>query len=115
MSDRVSLGISVFSVSGASLNPSNNWTGQNEFTEITLITFATNPGVAVKITDWLSVAANALVIHGNLDWKLRGPISGGTVHIEDADDTAGGGMGSILLEPMEGLRFGLVYQSEVSA
>jgi len=113
LNERVSLGVSVFSVSGASLNPSNNWTGQNELSKINFITFAANPGVAVKVTDWLSIGANALVIYGNIDWKFRGPIAGGSVHIEDADDTAGGGIASIFLEPMEGLRFGLLYQSEV--
>jgi long-chain fatty acid transport protein len=113
LTDRVSLGTAIFSVSGAALDPSNNWTGQNEVTRLTLLTFAANPGVAIKVTDWLSIAGNALVIYGNLDWKFRGPVAGGTVHIEDADDIAGGGMGSILLEPTEGLRFGLVYQSEV--
>jgi long-chain fatty acid transport protein len=110
--ERVSLGAAVFSVAGATLDPSNNWTGQNEITELTLLTFATNPGVAVKVTDWLSVAGNALVVYGSLDWSLRGP-NGGRIHIENADDTQVGGMASILLEPMEGLRFGLVYQSEV--
>jgi len=113
LNDRVSLGVAVFSVSGASLNPSNNWTGQNELTEISLLTFATNPGVAIKVTDWLSIGGNALVIYGNLDWKLRGPLTGGQVHIEDADDVDAGGIASILLEPRKGLRFGLMYQSEV--
>ena len=113
LSDRVRLGVGVFSVSGASLDPSNNWTGQNEVTEISLFTLATNPGVAIKVTDWLSVAGNALIVYGNLDWKLRGPVAGQAIHIEDADDVAAGGMASIFLEPTEGLRIGLMYQSEV--
>lgn len=113
LTDRVSLGVALFSVSGASLDPSNNWTGQNELTQINLLTLAANPGVAVKVTDWLSVSASALVIYGNLDWKLRGPVLGRQIHIEDADDINAGGTASLLLEPMEGLRIGLVYQSEV--
>ena len=113
LTDRVRLGFSVYSIAGASLDPSNDWAGRNQVTEISLLTFATNPGVAIKITDWLSVGGNALIVHGNLDWKFLGPITQGQVHIENADDTNAGGMASILLEPMEGLRFGVVYQSEV--
>jgi len=111
--DRVRLGVGLFALSGASLDPSNNWTGQNELTEINFQVLASNPGVAIKITDWLSIGGNALLTYGSLDWKFRGPASQQGVHIEDADDFQAGGMASILLEPIEGLRFGLVYQSEI--
>jgi long-chain fatty acid transport protein len=110
--DRVRLGIGVFSVAGAALDPQNSWAGRNEITKISLFTLGATPGIAVKVTDWLSVAANWKIVYGTLDWDLQGP-AGGKISIDDADDVAYGGIASILLEPMEGLRFGLLYESEV--
>jgi len=110
--DRIRLGIGVFSVSGAALDPEDSWAGRNEVTKISLFTLATNPGIAIKVTDWLSVAGNWKIVYAKLDWDLRGP-GEGRISIDDADDVGYGGMASILLEPREGLRFGLLYESEV--
>ena len=110
--DRVRLGMGVFAVSGAALDPSNSWAGRGQITELSLFTLATNPGIAVKVTDWLSVAGNWVVVYATLDWKLRLPTEE-QLRFKDTDDVAYAGMASILLEPMEGLRFGVVYQSEV--
>jgi len=110
--DRVRLGMGVFAVSGAALDPSNSWAGRGQVTKLSLFTIATNPGVAVKVTDWLSVAGNWVVVYATLDWKLRLPTEE-QLRFKDSDDVAYAGMASILLEPMEGLRFGVVYQSEV--
>lgn len=110
--DRVRLGIGVFAVSGAALDPENSWTGRGQVTKLSLFTIAANPGVAVKVTDWLSVGANWLIVYGTLDWKLRLPTNQ-QLRFKNADDVEYAGMASLLLEPMEGLRFGLLYQSEV--
>jgi long-chain fatty acid transport protein len=110
--DRIRLGVGVYSIAGASLDPENSWAGRNQMTEISLLTFAANPGVAVKVTDWLSVGANWIIVYSQLDWKLRAP-AGGQVKIDEADDVGYAGMASVLFEPTEKLRFGLIYQSEV--
>jgi len=110
--DRVRLGLGVFAVSGAALNPENSWAGRGQVTELSLFTLAANPGVAVKVTDWLSVGGNWLIVYATLDWKLRLPTEQ-QLRFKDSDDVAYAGMASMLLEPTEGLRFGLVYQSEV--
>ena len=60
--DRVRLGMGVISVSGVALDPENEWAGRGQVTKLSLFTIATNPGVAVKVTDWLSVAANGLIV-----------------------------------------------------
>jgi long-chain fatty acid transport protein len=102
----------VFAVSGAALNPQNTWAGRGQVTQLSLFTIATNPGVAVKVTDWLSIGGNWLVVYATLDWRLRLPTEQ-QLRFKDSDDVEYAGMASILLEPMEGLRFGLLYQSEV--
>jgi long-chain fatty acid transport protein len=53
-----------------------------------------------------------LVVYATLDWRLRLPTEQ-QLRFKDSDDVEYAGMASILLEPMEGLRFGLLYQSEV--
>jgi long-chain fatty acid transport protein len=111
--ERVRLGIGIFSVAGAALDPDYDWTGRNEVTNISLFTLGFNPGVAIKVTDWLSVAGNWIVVYSKLDWKLRGGPADGTIKIQDADDVGYAGMASVLIEPSEDFRFGVVYQSEV--
>lgn len=110
--DRVRLGMGVFAVSGAALSPQNTWAGRGQVTKLSLFTIATNPGVAVKVTDWLSVGGNWLIVYATLDWKLRLPTEE-QLRLKDVDDVEYAGMASMLLEPMEGLRFGVLYQSEV--
>jgi long-chain fatty acid transport protein len=111
--DRVRLGMGVFAVSGAALNPQNTWAGRSQVTKLSLFTIATNPGVAVKVTDWLSVAGNWLIVYATLDWRLRLTTTEQQLRFKDSDDVEFAGMASILLEPTEDLRFGLIYQSEV--
>lgn len=111
--ERVRLGIGIFSIAGASLDPDDDWTGRNEITEISLFTLGFNPGIAVKVTDWLSVGGNWIVVYSKLDWKLRGGPADGKIRIQDADDVGYAGMASVLFEPRDDLRFGLTYQSEV--
>jgi long-chain fatty acid transport protein len=112
LNDRVRLGMGIFAFSGAALDPQNTWAGRGQVTKLSLFTIATNPGVAVKVTDWLSVAGNWLIVYATLDWKLRLPTEQ-QLRFKNADDVEYAGMASVLLEPMEGLRFGLLYQSEV--
>ena len=110
--DRVRLGMGIFAMSGAALDPDNAWAGRGQVTNLSLFTIATNPGVAVKITDWLSVGGNWLIVYATLDWKLRLPTEQ-QLRFKESDDVEFAGMASILLEPMEGLRFGVLYQSEI--
>jgi long-chain fatty acid transport protein len=116
--DRVRLGMGIFAVSGAALDADNDWAGRSQVTELSLFTIAATPGVALKVTDWLSIGGNWMIVYATLDWKLRTPVSfalapDAKLRFKDADDTAYAGMASVLLEPMEGLRFGVVYTSEV--
>ncbi len=74
LSDRWRLGLSLLSFSGASLDPSDDWAGRFETTEITLFSLTFMPTVAVRVTDWLSVGAGAAVTYGKLDMRVRAPL-----------------------------------------
>ena len=115
LSDRWRLGMSMLSFAGASLDPSDDWAGRFETTEISLFTLTFLPSVAVRVTDWLSVGAGAAVSYGRLDMKVRAPLAllgDPTIRLKDMDDWAAAPIASVLIEPTPELRFGVVYQGE---
>lgn len=74
------------------------------------------PVAAYRVNDWLSVGAGAQIVYGRLNNKVavRNVFGGqdGQIQIKD-DDVGFGGVGSILIEPIEGTRFGVVYTSQI--
>jgi long-chain fatty acid transport protein len=94
-------------------DPSDDWAGRFETTEITLFTSTFMPTVAVRVTDRLSVGAGAAVSYGKLDMRVRAPIGmEPEIRLKDVDDWAAAPIASILIEPTPELRFGVVYQGE---
>ena len=57
LTDDLKVGMSVFSVAGASLDPNNDWAGRFQLEKISLLTITANPSVAYRVTDWLSLGA----------------------------------------------------------
>jgi long-chain fatty acid transport protein len=115
LSDRWRLGMSLLSFAGAALNPSDNWAGRFEVTEIELFSLTFLPAVAVRVTDWLSVGAGAAVTYGKLDMKVRAQAAmfgDPTIRMKNLDDWAPAAVASVLIEPTPDLRFGVVYMSE---
>jgi long-chain fatty acid transport protein len=114
LSDRFRLGFGVFSISGASLDPEDSWAGRNEVTQIQLFTLTFFPNVGVRVTDWLSVGVGPAITYGALDWKLRvGPaVNEINVKLDDLDDWGVGAVVGVLLQPIEDVRLGIVYQSK---
>lgn len=106
------LGMSLFSISGAALDPNNAWTGRYELRDINLLTLTANPSVAYRVNDWLSLAGGALVTYGKIDYKLAAPLGGaGQVKI-DGDDFAFGFNFGAMVELSPQTRFGLIYVSK---
>ena len=113
ISDRWRLGLSLLSVSGAGLSPSDDWAGRNELTDLSLFTLSVLPAVAVRVTDWLSVGGGVLLTYANVNMSLRLPVpTKQTVKLEDLDDFATAPVASVLIEPTDGLRLGVVYLGE---
>lgn len=120
LSDRVRLGLGTFSISGASLDPKSDWAGRNQVTKIQLFTLSFLPTVGVRITDWLSVGGGPAITFATLDWKLSVPDQSplappgaeNDVKLDDLDDWGVGGIVGLLIEPMDDVRVGLVYQSK---
>jgi long-chain fatty acid transport protein len=119
LTDRWRLGLSLASLSGAGLSPSDNWAGRNEVTGLSLFSVSVLPTVAVRVTDWLSVGGGVLLTYGRVNQKLRVPLPmlpgappEATVELKNLDDFATAPVASVLIEPMDGLRLGVTYLDE---
>jgi long-chain fatty acid transport protein len=111
--DDLKFGMSVFSVSGAALDPKNTWSGRYQLQEIELLTLTANPSVAYRITDELSVSAGFMAMYADIDYKLAAPPGGGGKVEVDGDDWAYGWNLGALLEISPQTRIGAIYVSQV--
>jgi len=115
LSDRFRLGFALVSISGAALDPNNNWAGRYQLTNLALFTLSAAPTVAFRVSDHVSIGAGPIVTYGSLDWKVRpaGPLGNEVrVKLDGADDVATAAMVGLLLEPSPDIRVGIVYQSK---
>ena len=114
LSDRWRLGVGLLSFSGAALNPSDDWVGRNELTNITLTTLSIMPTIAYRVTDWLSIGGGPILSYGKLDLTLKAAfLNEPKIKLDDLDDFAVGGLVSVLFELSPKLRVGLSYQSKI--
>ncbi len=113
VSDSVRFGLTLFSFAGAGMSPSNDWTGRNEITNLTLFTLTIDPTIGIKLTDWLSIGGGMAITYGKLDLSLRAPgPQEQRIELDSIDDFGTAPIVSFLVEPKEGLRFGVVYVGE---
>lgn len=109
-------GLSLASDFGLSARYQSNWSGRYYSLDSELITVGAFPVVAYRINSWLSIGGGAQIIYGKLNSKtgINDVLDGGNASIDiGADDVGFGGMAGILLEPLEGTRFGVTYTSQV--
>ena len=116
VTDRLSLGASLISITGAVLDYDAGWAGRFLNTEVELLSVTFNPTIAYRITDRLSVGAGPMIMYGKLDMKLAVPTpplaADGEAEI-DGDDLAFGFTAGTLFELTERTRFGVAYQSKI--
>ena len=109
-------GLSLGSDFGLSARYQSNWSGRYYSLQSELITLGAFPVAAYRINRWLSVGAGAQIIYGRLNSKtgINDVLDGGDASIDiGTDDVGYGGMAGILIEPVEGTRFGVSYTSQV--
>ncbi len=118
VTDDLKFGMSVFSISGAALDPNSSWSGRYSLQKIELLTLTANPSVAYRVNDWLSLGAGATVMYADLTYKLAAPPInppvGGAGEVEaDGNDWAFGYNFGALFELNPGTRIGVTYVSKV--
>jgi long-chain fatty acid transport protein len=112
----VKLGFWSGSYFAGSVQYEDGWSGRYYGTKAELITLGAGINGAYKITDWLSVGGGPFVLYGKLDQRvaLNNLLAGQDGRLRFSDDEFGvGGMAGLMLEPIDGTRFGLTYTSPV--
>ena len=80
------------------------------------MTLGAFPVAAYRINKWLSVGGGPQIIYGKLNSKtgINDVLGGGNASIDiSANDFGYGGMAGVLIEPVEGTRFGVTYTSQI--
>jgi long-chain fatty acid transport protein len=113
VTDDLKLGMSIFSVAGAALDPNNDWTGRYQAQDIDLLTITANPSIAYQATDWLSLGAGSQAMYASLDYKLAAPPGGNAQVKIDGDDWAFGYNFGALFELSPRTRLGVTYVSKI--
>ncbi len=115
LSEKLRLGVAVFSDYGLGVDYGKTWVGRYYATEESLISGKVNPSIAYEVNDWLSVGAGfsfgvaRLTFQSKINNALPRVPDGG-LSLESWDEAFGGNVG-ILLRPLSKLRIGLTYQS----
>ena len=117
VSDRVRIGLGVFSMAGASLDPNNGWAGRREMTQTSLLTLSIAPTAAVRVTDWLSIGGGPVANYGVFDWKFRVefPVGSGNeskLELDRLDDWQASGRVGMLLHPRSDFSLSIFYNSK---
>lgn len=115
LSEKLRLGVAVFSDYGLGGDYGKTWVGRYYITEASLITFKVNPSIAYEVNKWLSVGAGFSFGVGRLTFQSKinnalPRVPDGGLAMESWDEAFGGKVG-ILLQPISKLRIGLTYQS----
>ncbi|MEE8173166.1 MAG: OmpP1/FadL family transporter [Alphaproteobacteria bacterium] len=113
LGENLRAGLGLFSLSGAVLDPDDDWAGRFQLQEISLLSLTAIPSVAYRINNWFSVGAAATITYATLDFDVAAPAPASQISVDQADDVAFGYILGVLLEPTPRTRFGLTYLSEV--
>jgi long-chain fatty acid transport protein len=112
------VGFGLFSNFGLAEDYDDNWVGRYYVQKSALIGMSFMPSISHKVNDWLSVGAGLNAMYGylNTEVAINNPEIGfGDGQLSLKDHTWGfGANAGVLIEPAEGLRFGVTYLSPVS-
>jgi long-chain fatty acid transport protein len=112
ISNDLKLGMSVFSISGAALDPDDGWSGRYMLQNIEILTLSANPSVAYRINNELSIGGGLIATFGDLNYQLGAPPGGpGQVEADGTDWTFGFNLG-LMFEPSPRTRIGVIYVSK---
>lgn len=118
-SEKWSAGIALGGLSGAGMDYGDNWVGRYQATKVDLVLMALSPTVAYQVTDKLSLGVSVQAIYSELTVetavpRLRPGLQDGKSKLDGNDWKPAFTLGA-LYEPSDTSRFGLFYQSEITA
>jgi long-chain fatty acid transport protein len=101
---------------GGALDYGDDWSGRYYVQKIEWLTLGAGINGAYRVNDWLSIGGGPLVLYSDLEQRvaLNNLLVGQDGRLKFEDDEFGfGGMAGVMLEPLEGTRFGVTYTSPV--
>jgi long-chain fatty acid transport protein len=104
--DRVRLGADFNALSGAVLDPDNDWAGRFQNQKLELLIMELGLNVAVRVTDWLSVGAGPRFQYSSMDYITATP-PGVRVNFDELNDFVVTWKAGVLIEFSERTRFGV--------
>ncbi len=106
--DRLSFGIGAYGIAGMGVDFAQNLFGGVTYSSYSQMRFA--PGLAYRLTDWLSIGATANVMYANMGYDAaEGMLQ---VSHQAASAFGVGGTLGVQLQAMKGLTFGAAYESK---
>lgn len=112
LSDSMWIGLAMTVPFGMGTEYDDNWNWSNRGISATVLTFDFNPNVAWKVSDKLSLGAGMSIQYAKADLKMA-KMPGLNSEI-DADSTAWGFNVGMMWSPLDNLRFGLSYRSQIN-
>lgn len=122
LDDTFWLGFGVYSRYGLGIEYDSDWAGRYNVSEAHIQSLSMSPTLAVKVTDWLSVAAGPEIMWFEFEQKKTVDATGVNdpttnamdVNADLSGDSWGyGGMAGIHVTPIDWLRLGFTYRSQV--
>ena len=101
---------------GGALQYEDNWSGRYYVQKVEWLTLGAGINGAYKVNDWLSIGGGPFALYGDLEQRvaLNNLLVGQDGRLKFEDDEFGfGGMAGVMLEPIQGTRFGVTYISPV--
>ena len=123
INDKVWFGLGMTVPFGMGTEYDDNWAGNEHGISATILTFDLNPNFAFKLSEKFSVGVGASIQYAAADLKIRKNITDdlankgvkdASVRSEiDADSIAWGWNVGMMWSPLENLRFGVSYRSQI--
>ena len=120
VSEKLALGLSVYTPYGSSVEWPTDWAGSHLINNIDLQAIYIQPLISYKITDNLSVGGGPIFVTGSVNFNRninrtltdeQGNRS--NVEVDASGVTSFGWSASAMYSPMENLRIGVNYRSEI--
>ncbi|MBN1140928.1 MAG: TonB-dependent receptor [Deltaproteobacteria bacterium] len=114
LSDRVALGLGLFSPFGLATDWDPRWEGRYISTRAEMTTYTINPAVSIKVTPrlFLALGLDAVWVEAELENKIFSPL--GDINQKFKGDDFGFGFNlGLAFRPIDRVTFGVSYRSEV--
>jgi len=111
-SDRLKLGVALYSTAGAALDYEPDWAGRYQSQKTAIVALSLSPTLAYRVNEWLSIGGGLNVTASALETRVAGLVGQDPQIVIDGTDTQVTFNLSTLFELSESTRIGLSYISE---